>query len=70
LINAIGGDGGEQAGLPRGVQEPALSGDNAVVLRLQVPGVDFQDMRPYAPEIEEAVASGLDAKKDCGEKAD
>ncbi len=32
--------------------------------------VDFQDMRPYAPEIEEAVASGLDAKKDGDEKAD
>src|SRR6266851_4434961 len=32
--------------------------------------VDFQDMRPDAPEIEETVASGLDAKKDGDEKAD
>ncbi len=32
--------------------------------------VDFQDMRPYAPKIEEAIASGLDAKEDGDEKAD
>ena len=32
--------------------------------------IDFEDMRPDAPEIEKAVASGLDVEKDGDEKAD